>query len=189
MVPPYINNGDIKGPLLVVAQSMTTHMTRDIRPRLNTFETTMYSRLRDFVSMNPLIFLGSKVGEDPQDFLDAVYKVLSTVWVNFREKAELDSYQLREVSHVWYTQWSDNRPLDRVEWEEFMEAFLKKYFPCEMTEVKVEHFIKLKKCNMSVEEYSFKITLFSTYVPSLVSNPRNEITRFMTGVADIVNEE
>ena len=92
MVPPYINNGDIKGPLLVVAQSMTTHMTRDIRPRLNTLETTMYSRLRDFVSMNPLIFLGSKVGEDPQEFLDGVYKVLSAMRVTSKEKAELASF-------------------------------------------------------------------------------------------------
>ena len=48
--------------------------------------------------MNPVIFLGSKEGEDPQKFLDGVYKVLSAMWVTFREKAELDSYQLRDVS-------------------------------------------------------------------------------------------
>ena len=48
----------------------------------------MTSRLREFVRMNPPIFLGSKVGEDPQEFVDGVYKVLSAMGVTFREKAE-----------------------------------------------------------------------------------------------------
>ena len=39
----------------------------------------MASRLRDFVIMNPSIFLGSKVEEDPKVFLDCVYKVLGVV--------------------------------------------------------------------------------------------------------------
>ena len=64
----------------------------------------MTSRLRDFVRMNPPIFLGSKVGEDSQEFLDGVYKVLSAIGVTSREEAGLASYQLREVYQVWYTQ-------------------------------------------------------------------------------------
>ena len=39
----------------------------------------MTSRLRDFVGMNPPIFHGSKVGEDPQEFIDGVSKMLSVV--------------------------------------------------------------------------------------------------------------
>ena len=45
--------------------------------------------------MNPPTFIGFNVGEDPHEFLDGVYKVLSVIGVNSREKAELDSYQLR----------------------------------------------------------------------------------------------
>ena len=71
----------------------------------------MTSRLGDFMRMNPPIFLCSKVGEYPQEFLDGVYKVFSVIRVTSREKAELDSYQLREISQVWYTQWKDNRPV------------------------------------------------------------------------------
>ena len=63
----------------------------------------MNSRLRDFVRMNPPIILVSKVGEDPQEFLDGVYKVLSAMGVTSREKEDLDSYQLRDVSQIWYT--------------------------------------------------------------------------------------
>ena len=99
--------------------------------RVNVGDSTMTSRLRDFVRMNPHIILGSKVGEDPQEFLDGVYKVLSAMGVTPREKAELASYQLREVAHVWYTQWKDNRSVKSVPIEsgEYKEAFLDKYFP------------------------------------------------------------
>ena len=41
--------------------------------------------------------------QDPQEFLDDVYKVLSAMGVTSREKAESASYQLREVSQVWYS--------------------------------------------------------------------------------------
>ena len=58
---------------------MTTHVNRGVDRRVNTAESTMTSKLRDFLRMNPPIFLGSKVGEDPKEFLDGVYKVLS-VW-------------------------------------------------------------------------------------------------------------
>ena len=66
--------------------------------------------------------------------------------------------------------------------------FLRKYFPCERREVKLEEFINLKKGNMSVEEYSWKFSMLSIYAPSLVSNLRDEMSRFVIGVADLVRE-
>ena len=42
---------------------------------------------------------------------------------------------------------------------------------------------------MSVEEYSLKFTMLSMYVLSLVSNPKNEMSSFVTSVADLVKEE
>ena len=48
-------------------------------------ESTISFRFGDFVRMNLSIFLGSKVGEDPQEFLDDVYMVLSVRGVS-REK-------------------------------------------------------------------------------------------------------
>ena len=83
---------------------MTTQENFSMVYRVNVVETTMTSRLRDFMSMNSLIFLGSKVGEDPQEFLNGMYKVINAIRVTSREKAELASYQLREVAQLWYTQ-------------------------------------------------------------------------------------
>ena len=73
-------------------------------------ESTMTSRLRDFMRMNPPMFLGSKVNEDTQEFIDGVYKVFSAMGVTSMEMAELDLYQLRYVSQIWFTHWKDNRP-------------------------------------------------------------------------------
>ena len=42
---------------------------------------------------------------------------------------------------------------------------------------------------MIFEEYCLKFTMFSMYAPSLVSNPRDEMSRFVTSVADLVKEE
>ena len=55
--------------------------------------------------------------------------------------------------------------------------------------MKVEEFIILRKGNMSVDEYSLKLTLLSRYALYLVSNPRNGMTSFVTGVADLVKAE
>ena len=54
-------------------------MNVSIVPRVNIVESTMTSRLRDIVTMNPPILFGYKVVEDPKEFLDGVYKVLSAM--------------------------------------------------------------------------------------------------------------
>lgn len=81
-------------------------------------------------------------------------KVLITIGVTSKEKAELASYQLREVSQVWYTRWKDDRPVELVpiEWEDFKESFLGKYFPHERREAKVGEFVHFRQGNVDIEE-------------------------------------
>ena len=45
-------------------------MNLSMEPRVNLLENTMTSRLRDLVRINPPIFFVSKVGEDPEEFVD-----------------------------------------------------------------------------------------------------------------------
>uniref|UniRef100_M1DBT1 Gag-pol polyprotein n=1 Tax=Solanum tuberosum TaxID=4113 RepID=M1DBT1_SOLTU len=59
--------------------------------------------------MNPPEFHGSKVEEDPQEFINDVYKVLIIMGVTPLEKAELTTYQLKGVAQVWYNQWKEGR--------------------------------------------------------------------------------
>ncbi|TMX03369.1 hypothetical protein EJD97_016770 [Solanum chilense] len=66
VVPPDMTRGDIRETLHALVSSITTHVNRSVEPSGECLESIMTSRLRDFVSMNPLIFLGSKVGEYPK---------------------------------------------------------------------------------------------------------------------------
>ena len=91
MVPLDMTNGENKEDLHTLAQAMTTQVNRYTGPRMNALKSTMTSRLRNLMRMNLPTFLLSKEGEDLQEFLDGVYKLLSAMGVNFREKAELAS--------------------------------------------------------------------------------------------------
>ncbi|TMX04363.1 hypothetical protein EJD97_009502 [Solanum chilense] len=120
---PDMSNREIREALIAIARAVTMQDNLNMMPRA--VESTITSRLRDFVRMNPSIFLVSKVNEDPREFLDGVYKVLSAMGVTSREKAELILYKLRDVFPIWYTRWKDYRPegLGPIEWEEFKEVF------------------------------------------------------------------
>ena len=58
-----------------------------------------------------------------------------------------------------------------------------------MREEKVEEFIKLKRGSMTVREYSLKFVKLSRYANFLVSNSRDEMSRFLTGIAEDLEEE
>ena len=63
------------------------------------------------------------------------------------------------------------------------------YFPREKREVKVKEFINLRQWKISVEEYYLKITNLSMFATSMVSNTRDDMSRFVTSVFDNVKEE
>ena len=140
------------GRLERLAFAMATQGNRDVRPRVNAIESTVASRLRDFTRMNPPTFFGSKVDEDPQNFIDEVFKIVDAMGVTPREKAELASYQLKDVAQVWFEQWRDERPIgaDPIDWGVFKTAFLDRCFPLELREQKLVEFMNLRQGNMSV---------------------------------------
>ncbi|XP_049397238.1 DEAD-box ATP-dependent RNA helicase 3B, chloroplastic-like [Solanum stenotomum] len=65
--------------------------------------------------MNPPMFYGPKVDEDPQGFIDEVFKVLDVIGVSPQEKAELAAYQLKDVAQDWYEKWEDERLRERID--------------------------------------------------------------------------
>ena len=50
-------------------------------------------------------------------------------------------------------------------------------------------FINLRQRGMSVQKYFLKFTKLLKYSPSLVSDPRDEMSRFVTGASDDLQEE
>ena len=57
-------------------------------------------RIRDFMRMNPPTFHGSKVTQDSQGFIDEIFKKVDAMGLTPRERRELVTYQLKDVSQV-----------------------------------------------------------------------------------------
>ena len=74
-------------------------------------------------------------------------------------------------------------------WEVLRRVFIDRFFPRDKREANVKEFINLLQGGMSVQKYSSKFTELSKYAPSLVSNPRDEMSHFVMGVYDDQFEE
>lgn len=61
--------------------------------------------------MNPSEISGFGVKEDPNRFIDKVYKTPNTMGLTSWDKAELVTYKLKDVAQVWYEKWKDSRPV------------------------------------------------------------------------------
>ena len=76
-----------------------------------------------------------------------------------------------------------------ISWEFFWDGTSNRFFPRDQREEKMEEFINLCQGGMSVQEYSLKFIMFSKYTSSLVTNIRDEMSRFVIGVSDDLLEE
>ena len=93
------------------AQATTALVNRQDFERENPPIRSIADRLRHFTRMNPPIFTGSKTSKDPQKFVDEVHEILVTIDT---EKAELASYQLKDVTQNWCKMWKDSRAMGGV---------------------------------------------------------------------------
>ncbi|XP_070034402.1 uncharacterized protein [Nicotiana tomentosiformis] len=102
------------------------------------------------------------------------------------EVAELDAYQLKDVSNTWYETWEESRGEDAAPatWKEFADAFLEHFLPIEDLEAKVLEFEKLKQNEMSVNEYYLKFVSLAKYAPEMICDMRTRVRRFMLGLSD-----
>lgn len=76
-------HGELWDALTLLAQVMANQANQGAQAP---HALTLASRVRDFMRMNPPEFNSSKVNEDPQEFIDEVYKVLSIMGVRLEEK-------------------------------------------------------------------------------------------------------
>ncbi|XP_047263628.1 uncharacterized protein LOC124896136 [Capsicum annuum] len=122
------------------------------------YVTSKVTRVGQFMRMNPPKFFGAKVKEDPQGFIDEIEKI-------FKEDAK-------------------GHNAEPIVWDEFVEAFLDRFFPMELREAKEKEFINVKQGKMSIQEYTLNFNQLARYTPEMTSSKRARRRKFASGLSD-----
>ncbi|WMV14241.1 hypothetical protein MTR67_007626 [Solanum verrucosum] len=88
----------------VMAQAMTNQDNREVTAHVNPSVGTVATRIKDFTMMNPLEFHGSKVDEDPQEFIDEMYKIVSVLYHPGKLNVVVDTLSKQSMGSVAYVE-------------------------------------------------------------------------------------
>ncbi|XP_070009613.1 uncharacterized protein [Nicotiana sylvestris] len=138
----------------------------EIPPQSNRQNNSESSRVNEFLKLNPLVFHGSIVEEDPMLWLEGVKKALRAMKVFDDEVVELAAYQLRDVAGAWFEMWEKKRDEDD-----------------EDREAKATEFEQLKQGNKSMQEYYMEFIRLAKHAPHMVKTEKIKIRRFVSGLA------
>ena len=71
----HMSNTEIRSPFVMLSQAMKEKVNKEVVDPANLIRGISYSRVREFLRMKPPKFCGSKVDEDPNMFIEKLYKV------------------------------------------------------------------------------------------------------------------
>ena len=121
---------EFRASMNLLAQALMTQVNREMGALANPIGGMSAYRIREFLSMNPPEFSTYKVEENPNGFINEVYKTLAIMVLTSREKAKLATYQLKDLAQIWHEQWKHSKMVEAgpIEWETFKSALLYRFF-------------------------------------------------------------
>ncbi|XP_060170070.1 uncharacterized protein LOC132600738 [Lycium barbarum] len=181
-VPPPVASGQqVTEAIHLLTQLVAAQAQRQ---NVSSSDQSASTRARDFITLKPPEFYGSKPEEDPQNFIDEMLRTLRIIHASDTESVELASYRLRDVAVQWYNNWISSRGANAPPpvWQEFTEAFLRHYLPPEVRRARADMILNLKQGNMSVREYSLHFNSLARYAPAMIADRGDHVHRFVSGL-------
>uniref|UniRef100_A0A6M2EZQ9 Retrotransposon gag domain-containing protein n=1 Tax=Populus davidiana TaxID=266767 RepID=A0A6M2EZQ9_9ROSI len=141
--------------------------------------------LAEFLKLAPPTFKGVDNSEDPQQFLDAVWRRCEAMGCTDHRAVILASFRLEgEVALNWYESKRGERAASSppMVWKEFSEIFLERFLPESVREARSYEFEKLVQGDLTVTEYEVEFTRLSRFAGYLVPTQERKIKRFVRGL-------
>lgn len=142
------------------------------------------TRARDFLACGPPEFFGTKVSEDPQEFVRQMQRTLRVVGASDTESVELASYRLHDVAANWYKSWmlSRGEGAPPAVWSEFSEAFLAHFLSPEIRRAREDRFLMLRQRGQTVRKYNLEFDSLARYALAHVANMSDRFHRYIVGL-------
>ncbi|KAF3619313.1 hypothetical protein FXO38_32991 [Capsicum annuum] len=98
----HVSHTKFRTAFTTLANLVTTQNDRPAAVSANPVANFASVWIQDFTQINPSLFSSSKSEENPQEFLDQVWKVTDIMGVTSSKSAELAAYQLQDIAHTWF---------------------------------------------------------------------------------------
>ncbi|XP_070036610.1 uncharacterized protein [Nicotiana tomentosiformis] len=146
------------------------------------------SRVNRFLQLDPPVFKGTNLEEDPQEFIDEMHKTLRVMCATNTEAVELASYRLKEVAYSWYELWEESREerSPPVRWGESVDAFIDHFLPAETKSACAAEFENLIQGSLSVWDYHMRFSYLSKYAIYMLPTMEARVRRFVQGLSPLV---
>ena len=97
-------------------------------------------------------------------------------------RIRLAAFQLEGEAQVWWKWAKTSRDLEAMNWVEFHDLFMGKYFSDTARHAKAKEFLELKQGTMTMMDYVARFTELARFVDDYVATDMAKVRRFENGL-------